>query len=1021
MAVAVLLTALIFIAAGVAIGLVLPLVLGEPVGPAAVVAGLVALAITAPLGWLLVFTLARVERQRQGLARREDLWRAITRFAKVGYWEFDVSTGAISLSGNVHVALGDPEHKLQLTLPKLLEMLHPEDRDGLTAALANVLAGGGGEQMEFRLEGLDGLEKTFWATGAAVASSGKQVTRISGACQDITERKALEAALRESDAHYRYAVELSPLIAWTEGPDGEGIDLDAGWLALTGMTQAEASDGGWVRSLHPEDAERTVAAWDHCLATGEPYDVIHRLRVADGSYHWVRTRAQARLDEHGEVIRWYGTVEDIHERLSAENALRESEAFARSILDSSTNCVEVIDLEGRLQFMNRPGLAMMGIEDFSREQGRPWVELWPEPARAEVQRAMDVARGGGAAGFTAACATLQGTPRWWEVSLTPIPDAEGRPLRLLSTARDVTEAKMAQDALDESRRVVEESARRLATVLESTTDSVIILDADWRIGFLNARAAEMMSLGDDVIGQDFWTALPGDCTFEARVRDATARKEVVQFEELHKELGIWLEMHVFPSVDGVSIFFRDVSRRREAQDQLLYLSRHDHLTGLPNRSMLREQLDEALQQATERSQAALLFLDLDEFKSVNDTWGHPTGDRLLVEAAARLRAVAHDGDRVARLGGDEFAVVQTGLQCREEAEEMALRLIAALSEPYGIDGRTVVVGVSIGIAMAADATARADHIIKEADVALYRAKDEGRGICRYYEPGMDSLVQGKQLLRADLRKALGRGELSLAFQPLMNFATGRVGAMEALLRWTHPQHGPISPDEFIPLAEETGVIVPLGAWVLHEACLAAATWPEEITVSVNLSPVQFRRHGLVEAVEASLKASGLEASRLQLEVTETVLMQNVADELEVLHALRRLGVRIAMDDFGTGYSSLSYLRRFPLDRIKIDREFVKDLCDSVSARAIVSAITRLADAMGIPTTAEGVELPEQLDLLRKLGCNEAQGYLILEPVAADRLGDPHDEASRMPELCGSVLDYRKARRVVLARRRKRSA
>jgi diguanylate cyclase (GGDEF)-like protein len=388
---------------------------------------------------------------------------------------------------------------------------------------------------------------------------------------------------------------------------------------------------------------------------------------------------------------------------------------------------------------------------------------------------------------------------------------------------------------------------------------------------------------------------------------------------------------------------------------------------------------------------ALHCLDLDQFKAVNDTLGHPVGDALLQAVAARLLERTRASDTVARLGGDEFAVVQTPIERAADAANFAERLIAMLDEPFVVAGHQIIIGTSIGIAVAPQDAEDADQLLKCADLALYRAKAEGRAVYRLFQAEMDAQMQARRALELDLRNALRGNQMELVYQPLIDLRTRSVAGFEALLRWRHPTKGPILPDRFIPLAEEIGAIVPIGEWVLRRACAVAATWPEQLPeqlkIAVNLSPVQFRSRGLVGIVAAALRDSGLAPDRLELEITETVLLNDTTATLATLHDLRALGVRIAMDDFGTGYSSLSYLRQFPFDRIKIDPSFIRELGTPGDCSAIVRAVTALSRELGMATTAEGVETREQLAALARAGCTDAQGYLFSRPVAETAIAE----------------------------------
>jgi diguanylate cyclase (GGDEF)-like protein len=413
-----------------------------------------------------------------------------------------------------------------------------------------------------------------------------------------------------------------------------------------------------------------------------------------------------------------------------------------------------------------------------------------------------------------------------------------------------------------------------------------------------------------------------------------------------------------------------------------HLAMHDALTGLPNRAMLNGRLERALASVGGEEAVATLILDLDHFKRVNDTLGHTAGDKLLRVVAERLGGLVREGDTIARLGGDEFAIVRRSPSQGSDAAALAQRVIEAVREPYDIDGHQMIIDTSVGIAVGPQDGTAPEQLLRNADQALYRAKGGGRGTFRFFETQMNEQIQARRTLECDLRRALAAGEFELFYQPVVNLASNEISGFEALIRWHHPENGTVLPNAFIPLAEEIGLIVPIGTWVIREACATAARWPENLTIAVNVSPAQFRDPGLVETVTEALAQSGLAAHRLELEITETARLMDDAVTLAVLHRLRGLGVRIANDDFGTGYSSLSYLQAFPFDKIKIDRSFVKNVADSAGSLNIVRAIAALANGLGIQATAEGVENKEQLDSVKSEGCTEIQGFLLSKPLPA---------------------------------------
>ncbi len=540
-------------------------------------------------------------------------------------------------------------------------------------------------------------------------------------------------------------------------------------------------------------------------------------------------------------------------------------------------------------------------------------------------------------------------------------------------------------AIAEFRRHLRTQNLRMDTALNNMSQGLAMFDAAQRVVLCNDRFALMYGMSPeevrpgtalrDIVARRIANGIYAGADPVAYVDQQLA--PVLEVSTRIQELsdGRTVVMSCQPMPDGGWVTtHEDISERRHAEKQIAYMAHHDAVTDLPNRILFRERVEDALKRVPRGERVAMLCLDLDRFKAVNDTLGHPVGDALLRSVATRLTASVREGDTVARFGGDEFAVLQIGGPQPEGAIVLAQRLVEALGVPYEIDGQQVIIGTSIGIAIAPMDGPDADQLHKNADTALYRAKSEGRGTYRFFEPEMDARMQARRALELDLRRALLRGEFALFYQPVINLQDNEVTGFEALLRWQHPQRGMIAPTELIPLAEEIGLIVPLGEWVLRQACRDAVTWPDHIRVAVNVSPAQFRSKKLYDAVITALAISKFAPQRLELEITEGVLLVETEATLDLLHQLRALGVRIAMDDFGTGYSSLSYLRSFPFDKIKIDSSFIRNIDDEKGSLAIIRAVTGLGASMGMATTAEGVETPEQLDRVRAEGAPRCRAF-----------------------------------------------
>ena len=561
-----------------------------------------------------------------------------------------------------------------------------------------------------------------------------------------------------------------------------------------------------------------------------------------------------------------------------------------------------------------------------------------------------------------------------------------------------------------ARAALQRQHLRFAAALRNMTQALCMFDRDHRLVVANACAHSLFSTTeDDVSGTITLSTMLQRAHDRARHPEHIERLAHVLRGMVHGQVpssrtldlpdGTAMHVGFRPMAgEGWLVTIEDITERRTAEARIAHMAHHDVLTGLPNRVLFHERMQTALARMRRGEGCAVLCLDLDRFKAVNDTLGHPVGDALLCAVSSRLLNGLRETDFVARFGGDEFAIIQSSVDQPNDAVTLAARLVESIGAPYEIDGHQINIGCSIGIAVVPSDGADADDVLKNADLALYRAKAEGRGRFRCFESEMDSAMQKRRLMELDLRRAVDAGELDVYYQPLIDMVTRQVTSCEALLRWNHPELGQVSPAEFVPLAEEIGLIIPIGAFVLRRACRDAMHWPDELKVAVNLSPVQFSNPALVESVVEALRDSGLPASRLELEVTESVMLERTEQVLQVLHAMHDLGVSIAMDDFGTGYSSLSYLRSFPFDKVKIDRSFISELGESKDCAAIVGAVTDMCQRLGMATTAEGVETEEQLRMLARLQCSQAQGFLFSRPVPhAEIMGFFESFSARLAE------------------------
>lgn len=851
------------------------------------------------------------------------------------------------------------------------------------------------------------------------------------AAHDVTERNRIQHALRSSEAEFRTLVESIPQIVWVTLPDGRHTDFNQYWLDYTGLTLEESLGHGWNPPFHPDDRGRAAERWLEATTTGEPYEIEYRLRRWDGVYHWMLGRAVPVHDAEGRIVKWFGTCTDIDDLKRTQERLDEAQRIGR-----------IGDWEYNVSTKKTTWSPMVyGILDRDTRLGPP--QSFEESARLydpeSVALLQEKIRLGVASGqpqkFDLQMSGNDGRDAYVQIVAVPRKDESGEVVSLLGTVQDISERKRAEMALHARAQqqllvaafgrfalsattmdeVYVEAASTIARGLKMEFSSVLLLQGSrnslvlkagigWQPGWVGGEAAdptERARIFRGLVTHDpIFTANVGEDPRFTPLELLGSHKVVsgahVLIGDVVKPIGVMgaydLTSRTFSADDnnflqGVANTLNAAAERQRANDKLSHQALHDALTNLPNRSLLTDRLKIALSHA-ERSglQVALLFLDLDRFKHVNDVFGHGVGDQVLQEVAKRLSSCVRAEDTVSRQGGDEFIVALAGIEKEQDITPVAHKILDVLTSPFVLEGMEIILGVSIGIACFPRDGKDAKTILRNADAAMYAAKRLGRNGYQFYSPEMNMRALDRLTLESDLHRAIERDELFVMYQPQLGLNNGEVVGLEALVRWRHPSRGLISPTQFIPVAEECGLIIPVGSWVLESACAQHARWVAQGlikgTIAVNISAHQFRQADFCERVGALLQRSGLAPGLLELEVTESVVMQGIDQVLHKLNTLRRLGVKLAIDDFGTGYSSLSYLKQFPLHRLKIDQSFTRGLGDLENG-AIAEAIIYMGHSLGLEVLAEGIETQAQENHLRALGCDAAQGFFYAKPLSAE--------------------------------------
>ena len=793
--------------------------------------------------------------------------------------------------------------------------------------------------------------------------------------------------------------EVAPVGVFWSHPDGAHEFINSKLAAMLGV-EGNVAVPNWHEAIHPDDRARVMSEWADSIEAGIVFTTSYRFLSRDGTVSWVSVAATP-YNVRGKIRGYLGTIEDITARTLGEEERErltgEREALIYQLqltLDHMPIGCLLVDTDFRTTYWNAAADRIFGYTQAEMLGRRPYDVVTPKLRRDTIHDALaQMARSSESFDNAGKNVTKDGRTIYCSWHSSPLRDKGGEFIGAVIMCQDITSRVVAEEALRRS----EETYRQ---IVDTAREGVCVIDADARTTFANARMAEILGYSvAEMIGKSVFDFMDEEGRKDGEHRMSQRRQGVSEqydFRYLRKDgTDVWTIVSASPmynadgSFAGALAMVTDISERKQQENMVWWQAYHDSLTLLPNRALFEDRLGQLLVMSKrQNSHVGVLFLDLDRFKHINDTLGHGAGDRLLKVVAERLTECLRAEDTIARMGGDEFTILLPGIDQPDDAAKVAQKLLDAMAAPVTIDDQELFVGGSIGISLFPEDGTDPQTLLKHADIAMYRAKEQGGNGYYLFTQAMNKSALEHLILENSLRKAIARNEFHLVYQPQIDLDTGEVMAVEALCRWRHPDLGVVQPAQFIPLAEETGIIVSIGEWVLNEACRQTALWVAEgdpLRVSVNISARQFTHPGLTEMVASTLERHALDPQWLDLELTESAIMKSPESAVELLHELRALGVRLSLDDFGTGYSSLSYLRQFPFDTLKIDRAFVKGLVEDPVDAAVVRAMVDLARALKLEIVSEGVETDEQCRALQDLGCSIMQGYLFSAPITAERV------------------------------------
>lgn len=928
------------------------------------------------------------------------------RIGNMGDWEWQIDSDTVSWSPQVFKIFDrDPALEAPCGMQAVAASYEPASARLVAAKLAQAIDTGEAQDYELTLLRASGARVYLKATAAPRKDVQGRVVALYGVVQDITESKLAEQLRLESEARLSFALEAVDVGDWD-------LDLQTNVARTSlandrcfGYTQPvpEWSYDTFLSHVCDEDRSRVDACYQRAMAAGDVYDVEFRVLWSDQSVHWIWAKGRFYVDGTGTPDRAAGIQVDITERKRAEAALMESNA-QRQLLETCIDRLNDIVLITEAEPFDEPGPRVVFVnEAFVRKTGytreevigkTPRILQGPKTDRKELDRIRAALVLWQPVRAELVNYTKAGEEFWLELDIVPVANATGWYTHWIAVERDITARKLADITM-------RESEERYRSMFENNPQPMWVFDAE-TLAFLAVNDATVAHYGyarDELLAMTVRDMHPPQdrARFDAqyainKTKRATSASVWTHLRKDGTPMNVELSAHAmdYMGCPARLAMAQDITQRLQNEAKVAHLAYHDVLTGLPNRTQFVKLTDSVLAEcARSGTLGAGILLDLDNFKSINDHWGHRSGDDMLKQVAQRLQQCLPPSGFVARLGGDEFMVVLTSIGLSQAAvstaaQDFCSKLLVALAKGFVIDGREHFTSASLGIALFGETAMGSDELLSRADCAMYSAKADGRNTFRFFDGHLQALLAAQFELQGELRQSIRNQELYLVYQPQVD-GVGKVVGAEALIRWNHPRHGLVSPAQFIPLAESSGFILKIGQWVLHTACLALAKWQVQdafagVTIAVNVSAKQFHHPDFVSQVLAELDATGADPKLLKLELTESLLAQDLDGIIQKMNALKALGITFSLDDFGTGYSSLAYLKRLPLDQLKIDQGFVRDILLDASDAAIVRAVIVLGETMGLKVIAEGVETTDQREYLAANGCHSYQGYLFSRPL-----------------------------------------